>query len=371
MRNVEWRLRLVCRFHFIFCALAITILAGDLAEATENAPSAWGGQLVEECVPYQPSTLFDPAGNQQQPIFLDQLPPPIDASLQMTGHAVEAIPPAGQLANATAPQLPPGTRDGVFQKLFFTGTWLPQLDNDSLGWGDLETGVVLGFPFFRRDTPLLITPRFGVHYLDRPTVPDLPDKVYDSTIEFRHLRKFGEGPWAMDVAVTLGYYSDFKIDAGQAFRVTGYGIGVYESSPTTKWVFGVAYLNRAGTSVLPVGGVIFEPSSDVKWELIVPRPRVAWRLPGGIPGSGDERWFYIAGEFGGGVWSIERPATKTLDLLTSRDYRVMLGYERKIIGGFSRRFEVGYVFGRELEFGSATPDVSLDDTLMVRAGFTY
>ena len=61
----------------------------------------------------------------------------------------------------------------------------------------------------------------------------------------------------------------------------------------------------------------------------------------------------------------------TQDLLTYRDFRVLVGYQRKIIGGLSRRFEVGYVFGRELEFDSATPDVSLDDSLFLRAGLTY
>jgi len=346
MRNADRRLKAACGLPFVFGALAMGWLAVGFADAADNSPpgflqptSAWGGQLVQEGVPYQPSVLL--------------------------------VPLAEELASTAEPQLPPGAREGVFQKLFFTGTWLPQLENESLGWGDLETGVVLGFPFFRRDTPLLVTPRFGVHFLERPTVPDLPDKVYDTSFEFRHLRKFGEGPWAMDGAVTLGYYSDFERSDSDAFRLTGYGVAVYQSSPTTKWVFGVAYLNRAGASVLPVGGIIFEPSPEVKWELVVPQPRIAWRLPGGIPGCGDERWFYIAGEFGGGVWSIERPATGTPDLLTTRDYRVILGYERKIRGGLSRRFEVGYVFGRELEFDSATPDVSLDDTLMLRAGLTY
>jgi hypothetical protein len=370
---VEWWRWVVSWLYFICMGL---LVAGS-AHAAESGPpafvapaTAWGGQLVQESVPYQPSVLFVPTES-QQPILLDHLALPTDASLQMAALTTDAVPLAEELANAVDPQLPPGAREGVFQKMFFNSTWLPQFEGDSLGWSTLEAGLVFGFPLFQRDTPLLITPRFGVHFLDRPTVPDLPSKVYDASMEFRHLRKFGNGPWAMDVAVTLGYYSDFEIDAGQAFRVSGRGLAVYEQVSGRTWVFGVAYLNRAGVSVLPVGGVIFESASGVKWELIVPQPRVAWRLPGNIADSGDERWFYLKGELGGGIWSIERPASMTLDLLTYSDYRVMLGYERKIIGGLSRRFEVGYVFRRELEFDSATPDVSLDDSLMLRAGFTY
>ncbi|MCH7753004.1 MAG: hypothetical protein IH898_12745 [Planctomycetes bacterium] len=335
------------------------------------ALSKWGGTLVSPRVPYQPSALFVQPGGDQSPIFLDEMPSRDDPYFRVAGLTTNLVPPAEDLAQPTEPQLPPGTRDGLFQKIYFTGTWLPRLEDDSLGVSSLETGVVFGFPFFRRDTPLLVTPQFAVHYLDGPTTPDLPARLYDAAVEFRHMRQFGDGPWAMDVAVTTGYYSDFQHGDADAFRVTGRGLAVYESSPAAKWILGVAYLNRAGASVLPVAGVIYEPTPDVRWDLIFPRPKVAWRLPWGVPGCGDDKWVYVGGEFGGGIWSIERPVSLTQDLLTYRDFRVLAGYERKIIGGLSRRFEVGYIFGRELEFDSATPDVSLDDTLFLRAGLTY
>ena len=332
--------------------------------------TTWGGQIVPERVPYQPSAVFVAPTGSGTPFGLHTT----DAE---EAPCVECVPTEGvvfvnqgQFAQPP-PQLPPGTRSGVFQKAYLTGTWLPQLDSDSLGWGDVEMGVVLGFPFFRRDTPLVVTPQFGVHFLERPIGTDLPDRVYDAAMEFRHLRRFGSGPWAMDAAVTIGSYSDFEVDHKDAFRVTGRALGVYEGTPGTKWVFGVVYVNRAGISVLPAAGVIHEADPDVKWELIFPRPRVAWRLPGGIPGSGDERWFYVRGEFGGGVWAIQHPASLLLDKINYNDLRVLVGYERKIAGGFSRRFEIGYVFGRELEFDSTTPDLRLDDTLLARVGMTY
>ena len=74
---------------------------------------------------------------------------------------------------------------------------------------------------------------------------------------------------------------------------------------------------------------------------------------------------------GGVVSAITRAATGTPDTITMRDFRILLGYERKIIGGLSSRCEFGYVFGRELEFAGGAPDVTLDDTLFVRAGFSY
>jgi hypothetical protein len=331
---------------------------------------AWGGHLVAEKVPFQPNLeKAEPATPCSpmvaQPGFLMTAPPP--GLLPLTA---EGDPESVLSAAEDEPSLPPGTRDGVFQKIFFTGTWLPQLDGDSLGWGDLESGIVLGFPFWRRDTPLLVTPRFAIHLLDKPETLDLPDQVYDTSFEFRHLRKFGASRWGMDVAVRLGYYSDFERSTGDAFRVTGYGLGAFESSPGTKWVLGVAYLNRANATILPIGGVLIEQTPNIRWELVAPRPRVAWQLAGSVADS-DERWFYLAANFGGGGWSIVRPDTQKLDRLYYSDYRLLIGYERKIIGGLSRLYELGYVFNRKLELDRPTPQASLDNTLYLRVGLTY
>jgi hypothetical protein len=306
-------------------------------------------------------------------VYLDSLPAP--PGVRVAGLAEQTVAPLNQITPdlpAQQPgQLPPGAREGVFQKFYFNGTWLPALSSepDALGFGELDTGVVFGFPFLRRDTPLLVTPMFGVHFLDNAGDLDIPTTLYDAATEFRHLRKFGAGPWAMDVAATVGYYSDFEQSSSDALRVSGRGLAVYEATPGTKWVLGVAYLNRAGASVLPVGGVIYEPDPGIRYEAIFPRPRVAWRIDDGPPG--DERWAYFGGEFGGGVWSITRPSSGELDLLSYSDWRLLVGYEHKVLGGFSRRYEAGYVFKRELDYDSATPDVSLDDTLFVRAGVAY
>jgi hypothetical protein len=122
--------------------------------------------------------------------------------------------------------------------------------------------------------------------------------------------------------------------------------------------------------VLPIVGVIYDPDPSVSYELIFPRPRVSWQLPWSDPANGDERWVFVGGEFGGGVWSIEHPSDGAQDLLTYSDVRVLAGYERKIIGGLTRRFEFGYVFARQLEF-NATPEIDLDDSLFARVSLTY
>ena len=371
---------LSCRFATVVLLVSLALLSSDSAcgqySANESQLQPWqmGGTLVQPVVPHQPSSLLMDPNDPAAPVLLDEMEcqpwcPPGTVPVQ-----VMPVQPA-------QPKLPPGTRKGMFQKAFVTGTWLPGLASDSLGVSNLEGGIVLGFPFFRRDTPLLVTPSFGVNWLDGPIgtvdpnglfATDLPARLYDAEVEFRHLRKFGDGPWAMDAAVTVGYYSDFEKGSSDAVRVSGRAIGVYEGTPGTKWLMGVVYVNRAGLRVFPAVGVIHEnPEAGMRWDLVFPRPRVSWQLPGGIPGSGDERWVYVGGEFGGGIWTIQQPRTLIEDELTYSDVRVLIGYERKIIGGLTRRFEAGYVFARELEFASAAPEVDLDDTLFLRCGLKY
>ncbi|MCI0492079.1 MAG: DUF6268 family outer membrane beta-barrel protein [Planctomycetes bacterium] len=266
--------------------------------------------------------------------------------------------------------LPPGTRDGVFQKVKFTGTWMPQLENDSLGWTDLRTEVVFGLPFFTRETPLVITPSYEAHFLDRPIGIDLPPRLHDAAIDFHHFRRVGDH-WIIDASVTPGVYADdYSFDSSDAIRVSGRGLAIYEPSPQWRWIMGVAYLDGAGWDVVPVAGVAYSPNDDTKYELVFPRPQIAWRLPSSpVPGI-DERWFYIGAEFGSGIWAIEH-VNGSPDVLVSRDYRILMGLERKIIGGLSRRIEIGYVFGRQIELDSTPGEINLDDTFMVRTGLVY
>jgi hypothetical protein len=73
--------------------------------------------------------------------------------------------------------------------------------------------------------------------------------------------------------------------------------------------------------------------------------------------------------FGGGDWAVARTAGP--DLVDLRDYRLLLGLERKVIGGLDGRLEVGYVFGRHIQFRSRSPEFSPSDTVLVRGGLVY
>jgi hypothetical protein len=264
----------------------------------------------------------------------------------------------------------PDARDGVFQKAKFTAAWIPQWDDEGLGWTDVRSEIVFGLPFFTRETPILITPSYELHFLDSPAGIDLPPRLHDVVIDFNHFRRVTDN-WIANIAIAPGFYADdHSFDANDALRFNGRALAIYDPTPEWKGVLGVTYVHGGWAKIVPVAGVVYEPTDDVKYELVFPRPRVAWRLPQSpVPGR-DEFWFYVLGEFANAIWAIEQN-DGTPDTFAYRDWRVMLGLERKIIGGLSHRIELGYVFNREFKLADNGVEVDVDSSFLLRAGVVY
>ncbi len=268
--------------------------------------------------------------------------------------------------------IPPGARNGFFQKAAFSATWLPQLDSTSLGWTDLRAEVVTALPFFTRENPIIITPSYTLHFLDGPTNVDLPPRLNDLAMDF-HIFRVYMNHWIADFAVTPGIYADdYSFDSSEAWRVNGRAVGVYAPTIDLKWAFGVTYLDGGWSKVIPVAGVIYTPTDDVEYRLVFPTPRISWRLENYSPIPGrDERWVYVTMDYGNAAWAIQ-DQSGTEDVLASRDYQLIFGIERRLVGGVSHRLEIGYVFHRDIKVASISGnDISMGDTLMLRAGVSY
>lgn len=273
------------------------------------------------------------------------------------------------LEEESGSSLPPGARDGIFQGAKFTGTWLAKPNSSDFGVTELNIESKFGFPLPLRGANLLITPSFGVNYFDGPTASDLPSKVYDARLGFSFLKQVNDR-WFMNLSVTPVVASDFKADRSDALRITGRGIGIFQWTETAKILLGVVYLDRQDVSLLPVAGVIWTPNEDWRFEFVAPHPKIAWRIGQCTAMSCVEHWSYVGFEFGGGEWAVVRTGGAH-DVVTMRDYRFLYGIERKSIGGVTAKFEVGYVFGRVLEYTSGTPDFEADDTVLLRMSVNY
>ena len=400
------------------------VACGQSPYPTTTAPSPAGGYALPEPVPYQPTlsapaampipqgpaTWIGPTPAAPTPIYSTPAAPGVGGAV-----VIQTLPPGGVVLppdpNAPPPPVasgpwqpypppnpavpagvpvpapavpfpdqpspnslsalaPPGSRNGFFQKVNFTATYLPRFGDQDLGMTDLEAQVVLAVPFLTVETPLLITPKYGYHALDGPDSPDVPSNVQDAALDLENIRPFGDR-WIGIFDVTLGEFADnHSFGSGDAFRITGAGTAVYVYSPELKGVLGLAYVNRAQETFLPIVGVDWKPSDDAEYQLVFPSAKLAWRLSTSpIPGQ-DEHWLYLAGDFGGGVWAVERTSGET-DKLDITDWRISLGLEHKVIGGLSERAEIGFAFNRRLEYFSDHDRVNLGDTLLARIGVTY
>ncbi len=220
----------------------------------------------------------------------------------------------------SSPARPSGNGRGVLQSVQLTATWVPPLNEGDFGFTDLESSLMLGFPMPTVESPLLVTPAFAVHYLNGPDSPDLPPRLYSTGSEFRWLRPITQFLIA-DVAVGVGYYSDFETDSDEAIRITGRGLGIYKWSDTTTVALGVAYLDRDDVAILPVAGIIWAPTPEWYFELVVPRPKISRRLYHDGTIRELEYWGYVAAEFGGGQWAIATDDGGS-DVLVLTDYRI-------------------------------------------------
>jgi hypothetical protein len=283
----------------------------------------------------------------------------------------EVLQAPGETSLPQQPELPPDARPGMFQKLVFDGQWLPRTGgSDGLGLSSMQLRTILAVPIPSREYPLIITPGFAVHYFDGPAGPDLPARVYDAYAQLRWMRRLGSR-WGIDLAVTQGVFSDFQQATCVNYRIMGHAVAAWTYSDTLKFVLGAAYTDRLSAEVLPVCGLIWNPHDEVKYELVFPHPRIARRFyTFGAYADDVQDWLYLAGEFGGGIWTIER-TSGALDRFDYTDFRAVLGLERKVIGGLDARLEVAYVFRREIRYESGTPGLKPPDTVMLRGGLTY
>ena len=296
---------------------------------------------------------------------------------------VQPLPPIEAL-NEPDPDLPPGTRAGVFQYVSFQATWLSKGGGgpEAVGATTLEITGLFGFPFPRRTTPLLITPGFGVSYLNGPQTPDLPSRLYDTFVQFRHLRQITER-FGTDLAFTPGVYSDFQQSSDEAFRMSGHFGAMWHCTDKFDIIVGVAYLPYQDLRILPFAGFVWKPNADWKIDITVPRPMIAkrighifpefsgWGLSSYLPTVVETaNWIYIAGELGGGSWAIRRD-NDTNDVVTYRDLRLIFGYERENYGALNYHAEIAYVFCRKYDYDSTTPAIHPGDSLMLRLGATY
>jgi hypothetical protein len=264
-----------------------------------------------------------------------------------------------------APQKLSPYKSGFFQKLSLSAAWFGNSrDARDLGGTEIETFLTVALPAPIREWPLLISPGYNVTFIDGPTVTDVPPKLYFTYVDFTWLPTIVHR-YTLLLSVAPSVFGDFQ---EHEFRLTGKGLVIYDWVPDRlQFIAGVLYLNRENVRLLPAGGVIWTPADWARFEILFPKPKFGLRYN---VGAGFEDWVFFTAEFGGNTWPIERESG-AVDTFTYVDYRLLVGVERKINGGAGYRLEAGYVFGRDVDYGSGLGDFRPRDTFVLRGGLTF
>ncbi len=299
------------------------------------------------------AALGDPQ-DLSEPLMADDVAPPGQPRQEFE-------PPAGR-------KLPPGAKPGILQQALFTVTELPKFGSNGLGLTNLEQSITLGLPAPTPASPLLVTAGFVGTLVDKPTGVDMPNELFEGYVQARWLRKLTE-KLGMDLAVSPGWYSDFKNDTPQAMRITGHGFGAWEATENLRVIAGLIYLDRYDVNMLPAGGLLWTPYDSTRFELIFPRPRLAWRV---AESQRAAQWLYVAAEFGGNQWATQSSSGND-QVMVIRDYRLLAGWERRPANlGLNWRLETGWVFGRTVQYYFSNDETfNPSNTFLARAGIWY
>lgn len=277
----------------------------------------------------------------------------------------EPVSPDGQFGPEDASDWSEGGGPSVVPRNRFCSAWLAGGGAGGFGNFDLEYGRTWFWGMGGQRPPLAITPGLGVHYWSGPQKLDLPSRVYDLYLDISW-RPIDRERGGFAFGITPGIYGDFAHLDGNAFQLTGWGLGNYRFGPHWNLVGGVAVVRQLKSKLLPIGGFVWTPNEETRLEMLIPRPRFARRIR---QGEGGEMWCYVAGQFGGGAWSVADTPTDNVLVLYS-DLRLILGIEAFNFHGRDITLEAGYVFARDISVHS-TSLLRPDPTFLLQASVAF
>lgn len=266
--------------------------------------------------------------------------------------------------------------------LTFISDWQPQRDSNDVGIYSASGRISFPtYPIFGPPPPI-ISPGFRYTNLDAPARFRLPSDLYEYQLQLAWMRRINDR-WMLRFMAGTTFATDSENTSSDAWRFTGGAFAMYRRNSVWTWTFGAIALGRNDLPVLPAVGVIYQPTDHLRFDLIMPRPKISCLLKD----NGDrQQWAYLGASLNGATWGVAREiadansdANDIDDQLSYGDVRFALGWEstpRQEPGipftrGRKIGVEIGYAFSRDFEFESDDSNISLADTLSVRGTISF
>lgn len=200
---------------------------------------------------------------------------------------------------------------------------------------------LIGTPYLKQDRAVGLNFGMAHHFISGPVEVDLNPRLHEFVLGYQVRHSVGDR-FSFDCSTSVGFFSDFKGSAREGVRLPSHAVGMIHFNHRTDFIFGVDYLDRDDIKILPVIGISWHDYNlmSLRYDLVFPRPRIDFTI-------NDHQRLYLMGLLGGGTWDVEL-ANGPEDVMSYRDYRVMVGTEKRYLDGSRRGVELGYAFNRRM-----------------------
>ncbi|MCA9140868.1 MAG: hypothetical protein KDB00_29055 [Planctomycetales bacterium] len=264
------------------------------------------------------------------------------------------------------PELTP-YKNQFLQNVSLSGGYTGDVGGSGFSGSYVDVAISTGIPLGSMENILGIRPRVRVDWIDADPAIDVPGELYDFELLFFNRYTLTDR-LSTTAVVSPSLRSDLTT-SDHATRLFALGLLNWQWIPDRLTLSGGGvYLGRADIAFLPVVGMLWSPSRVTKLDLRFPTSKLSHRIA--KDGGRSETWGFLSAGLGGNTWSITR-SNAAPDEISLREYNMRLGIERIVDGGGGCFADVGYAFGRQLEYSSDESVVKLDDAILFRCGWSY
>ncbi|QDT98442.1 DUF6268 family outer membrane beta-barrel protein [Gimesia aquarii] len=213
---------------------------------------------------------------------------------------------------------------------------------------------------------MMLQPSFSTTTFDVDALFDTPSEVYNIGVNMMWMERINER-----TMLSFGANPSITGDAdslGDNVRVFAMGMLNWQWIPNKlKLTAGAAYTGRDDIPVLPMAGLQWNPNEDWNISVILPKPKIAYR----IHNIGESStWIYFSGGLGGGTWDVLR-INGTTDEFSYTEFQAVMGIEHSTELAGRLFAELGTGFSRKLEYRETAEEQSFGNSLLLRGGWNY